>query len=51
MQLKPSAAGKKILEQKGKLQVKVAVTYAPTGGTAATQTFKPTLKLTLGKSK
>lgn len=45
LKLKPTAAGKKILKQKGKLKFKALVTFTPTGGTAATQTFSGKLKL------
>jgi hypothetical protein len=44
--LKPTAAGMNALEQKGKLPFKLAVTFTPTGGTAASQTFSGKLKLT-----
>ncbi|HEX3174751.1 MAG TPA: hypothetical protein VHQ43_11110 [Solirubrobacterales bacterium] len=42
--LKPTGAGKKILKSKHKLRFKVLVTFTPTGGAAATQTFRGTLK-------
>jgi len=47
--LKPTFAGKKILNAKGKLKTQIDVTFTPTGGTAATQTYKVTLKKTLKK--
>jgi len=47
--LKPNAVGKKILNAKGKLKTRIAVTFTPTGGLAATQTYKVTLKKTLNK--
>jgi hypothetical protein len=43
--VKPTKLGRKTLNAKGKLKVKVAVTFTPTGGLAATQTKKLTLKL------
>ncbi|MEX2108124.1 MAG: hypothetical protein WD827_04465 [Solirubrobacterales bacterium] len=43
--IKPSAAGKKALKQKGKLTVKVKVTFTPTGGKPNSQTTK--VKLTV----
>ncbi|MGN6203108.1 MAG: hypothetical protein ACTHNY_11980 [Solirubrobacterales bacterium] len=43
--VKPTKSGRQTLLAKGKLPVKVAVTFTPTGGTAATQTRKLTLKL------
>jgi hypothetical protein len=42
--LKPTGPGRKVLNEKGKLKIKVALTFTPTGGTAATQTVKVTLK-------
>lgn len=50
LNLKPTGAGKKKLKEKGKLAFKVKVTFTPTGGTAATQTFKGKLKLTKKKA-
>ena len=38
--LKPNSAGKKILNAKGKLKTRIDVTFTPTGGFAATQTYK-----------
>jgi len=49
--LKPTAAGRKILKAKHKLGFSVLVTFTPTGGTAASQTFKGTLKLKAKKPK
>lgn len=43
--VKPTKSARKVLQDKGKLKVKVAVTFTPTGGSAATQTRKLTLKL------
>jgi hypothetical protein len=43
----PTAKGRKILKQKGKLKLQLQATFTPTGGTAATQTYKVTLKKTL----
>jgi hypothetical protein len=45
--LKPTGAGIKALTQKGKLPFKLAVTFTPTGGAAATQRFSGKLKLAL----
>jgi hypothetical protein len=45
--LKATGAGKKTLREKGKLQFRALVTFAPTGGTAATQAFAGKLKLSL----
>jgi hypothetical protein len=45
----PTAAGRKILKAKGRFRVKVHVTFTPTGGTPASQTFSPVLKLNLKK--
>lgn len=45
--LKPNGAGRKILNEKGKLKTRIDVTFTPTGGLAATQTYKVTLKKTL----
>jgi hypothetical protein len=45
--LKPTAGGKKILKRKGKLKIKVSLSFTPTGGLASRQTFKGTLKLNL----
>lgn len=47
--LKPTFAGKKILDGKGKLKTRIDVIFVPTGGIAATQTYKVTLKKTLKK--
>jgi len=43
--LKPSGAAKAALRKTGKLQVKLTLTFAPTGGTASTSTKNITLKL------
>jgi hypothetical protein len=43
----PTAAGKKILEKKGKLNFKVELTFAPNGGTTAVQPFSGRLRETL----
>jgi hypothetical protein len=45
--LNPTFAGKKVLNSKGKLKTRIGVTFTPTGGTAATQTYKVTLKKNL----
>ncbi|HET7507750.1 MAG TPA: hypothetical protein VFJ53_05270 [Solirubrobacterales bacterium] len=45
--LKPTTLGRKILNAKGKLKSGIEVTFAPTGGTAAAQIYKVTLKKTL----
>jgi hypothetical protein len=47
--LNPTGAGKRILNSTGKLKTRIDVTFTPTGGTAATQTYKVTLKKTLKK--
>jgi len=47
--VKPTKYGRKALVEKGKLKLKVAVTFTPIGGIAATQTRKLVLKLTLPK--
>ena len=47
--LNPNGAGKKALNSNGKLKTGIAVTFTPTGGTAATQTYKVTLKKNLAK--
>jgi hypothetical protein len=44
IKIKPSSAGKAVLKTKGKVSVKVKVTFAPTGGTPASKTIKVTLK-------
>jgi hypothetical protein len=43
----PTAAAKKILAKKGKLSVGVKLTFAPTGGSAATQPYSSKLVKTL----
>lgn len=43
--VKPTKSARKVLANKGKLKLKVAVTFTPTGGFAATVTRKLTLKL------
>lgn len=45
--LQPTALGRKVLKLKGKLKTRIDVTFTPTGGLAATQTYKVTLKKTL----
>jgi hypothetical protein len=47
--LNPNAAGKKVLNSNGKLKTGIDVTFTPTGGAAATQTYKVTLKKNLKK--
>ncbi|HEU4944175.1 MAG TPA: substrate-binding domain-containing protein [Solirubrobacterales bacterium] len=42
---KPSAAAKKVLNEKGKLNVSLKLTFSPTGGTAKSSTSSLTLKL------
>ena len=44
--LKPSAAAKKVLSEKGKLSVTLKLTFSPTGGTANSTTSTVTLKKT-----
>lgn len=46
--IKPTGKGKKKLKEKGKLAFKVKVTFTPTGGLPATQTFGGKLKLNNG---
>lgn len=43
--LKPSGAAKKVLKEKGKLNVSLKLTFSPTGGTAKSSTSSLTLKL------
>lgn len=43
--LKPTGAGRKALKAKGKLPVKLRVTFTPTGGTASVRSFNLTLRL------
>lgn len=43
--LKPSAAAKKVLADKGKLNVSLKLTFSPTGGTANSTTSTVTLKM------
>jgi hypothetical protein len=47
--LKPSAAAKKALREKGSLKVSLTLTFTPTGGDAKTTTASLTLKLTKQK--
>lgn len=47
--LKPTGVGKKVLNNKGRLKTQIDVTFTPTGGFAATQTYKVTLKKNLKK--
>lgn len=47
--LKPTKAARKILAEKGKVKVRVSLTFTPTGGLPATTTVKVTLKKTLKK--
>lgn len=47
--LNPNGVGKKALNSNGMLKTGLAVTFTPTGGTAATQTYKVTLKKDLKK--
>lgn len=42
--LVPTKAGKKVLDAKGKLKVKVKATFTPTGGLPNTETFTVVLK-------
>lgn len=51
VKIKPTAAGKKVLKQKGKFKVKVRFTFTPTGGTPATQTKTITIKASVAKKK
>ena len=43
--LKPSAAAKGLLRKKGKLKVKLHLTFTPNGGTASSSDSTVTLKL------
>jgi hypothetical protein len=45
--IKPTAAAKKILTKKGKLAVQLKLTFVPTGGTAAVQSYSTKLVRTL----
>ena len=45
LQLKPGGAAKKQLRKKGKLKVKLQLTFTPSGGTSSTQKSSITLKL------
>lgn len=44
--LKPNAAAKKVLNEKGKLNVSLKLTFAPNGGSAKSSTGAVTLKMT-----
>jgi hypothetical protein len=48
LRLQPTNAARGILELKQKLRVKVAVTYAPTGGSARTASVAVLLRLEAG---
>ena len=45
--LKPTGAGRKVLREKGKLKIRVSLSFTPTGGLASNQSFEGTLKLNL----
>ena len=45
VKIRPSPAGMKVLRRKGRLKVKVNLTYRPTNGTPRTQVKSVTLKL------
>jgi hypothetical protein len=45
--LKPTGAGRKILDETGKLNIRASLSFTPTGGLAGKQAFKGTLKLNL----
>jgi ABC-type phosphate transport system substrate-binding protein len=49
--LKPSAAAKKVLAEKGKLSVSLKLTFSPTGGTENSSTSQVTLKMTQTSGK
>ncbi len=49
--LRPSAAAKSILKEKGKLPVKLEMSFTPTGGDESSSTSSLTLKLTQKKGK
>jgi hypothetical protein len=45
IKIRPSKAGKRILRRRGRLGVRVKLTYRPTGGTARSKTIRLTLKM------
>lgn len=49
LRLKPTTAGRKILEQKGKLRVRLIVTYKPTGDSPEATSLPLVLKLDAGQ--
>ena len=49
--LKPSAAAKTVLAEKGKLSVTLKLTFSPTGGTENSSTSQITLKMTQTSGK
>ncbi len=51
LKLKPTGAGRKILKANHALDVKALVSFTPTGGTAASQTFTGKLKLKVRPKK
>jgi hypothetical protein len=51
LKLKPTGAGRKILKATHELDVKALVSFTPTGGTAASQTFTGKLKLKVRPKK
>ena len=44
LKMKLTKKGKKVLRKKGKLKVRLAITFTPTGGTANTEVTKITIK-------
>ncbi|MGC1165102.1 MAG: hypothetical protein WA862_03255 [Solirubrobacterales bacterium] len=48
LRLKPTAAARKILEEKQKLRVRLIITYAPTGGVPEATSLPLALRLTAG---
>lgn len=45
--IKPTASGRRVLEEKGRLRIRARLTFTPSGGTAATQIYRATLVRTL----
>lgn len=49
--IKPTASGRRVLEEKGRLAIRARLTFTPTGGTAATQVYPAKLVKTLKARK
>jgi hypothetical protein len=45
--IKPTASGRRLLRESGKLKFRARLIFTPTGGTAATQVYKAQLVKTL----